>query len=184
MHADPQSPNPSSNAPGVACGDLFGDAVRVCNPKDVVFTPCEFAADIVRFFKPMGKVLEPCKGDGAFLRHLPDAEWCEISEGRDFMAWEKPVDWIVTNPPYSTFRDFFAHACKVAENIVVLIPVAKHFTSWPIIRLADEHGGLRHVRYMGRGRDMGFPFGFPVAAHWYSRGWKGDISVSYYSPNA
>lgn len=162
---------------------LFDDLPAYVNRKDVVFTPDRFAADIVDYFKPSGRVLEPCKGDGAFLRYMPGAEWCEVREGRDFFAWTDRVDWIVTNPPYSTFRDFFRHAINVADNIVVLIPVAKHFTSWPIILMAKEHGGLRHLRYMGAGQDMGFPFGFPVAAHWYCRGWGGDISVSYYTSN-
>lgn len=161
--------------------DLFGDLKSRVNDRDVVFTPDRFAADIVAFFKPSGRVLEPCKGDGVFLRYMPSAEWCEIREGRDFFGWTEPVDWIVTNPPYSIFRDFFRHAITIADNIVVLMPVAKHLTSWPIIRLAREHGGLRHIRYMGAGHDMGFPFGFPVAAHWYCRGWSGDISVSYYT---
>ena len=38
---------------------------------------------MVEFFKPSGRILEPCKGDGVFLKYLPSAEWCEIQEGRD-----------------------------------------------------------------------------------------------------
>ena len=160
-----------------------GAVVVPPNPNDVVYTPPDCAKLIVDRFKPTGRILEPCRGHGAFTDLMPGCEWCEIEQGRDFFGWTEPVDWIVTNPPYSKFRDFFRHAITVAENIVVLIPVAKHFTSWPIIRMARDHGGLRHMRYMGAGQDMGFPFGFPVAAHWYCRGWDGDISVSYYTPN-
>jgi hypothetical protein len=54
-----------------------------------------------------GKVLEPCKGEGAFLQYyLTDADWCEIAEGKNYYDYEKKVDWIVTNPPYSDLIDF------------------------------------------------------------------------------
>ena len=46
------------------------------NPSDVVYTPDDVARDVVNFFKPTGRILEPSAGDGAFLRHLPPhTEW-------------------------------------------------------------------------------------------------------------
>ena len=59
---------------------------------DVVYTPDWAANDIVSWFKPSGKILEPCKGKGVFLSHIPGAYWCEISEGKDFFAWNEPMD--------------------------------------------------------------------------------------------
>lgn len=41
------------------------------NPRDKVFTPDDVARDIVAYFKPTGRILEPCAGDGAFLKYLP-----------------------------------------------------------------------------------------------------------------
>ena len=47
------------------------------------------------------EVLEPCKGEGAFLQYLPEnSDWCEIAEGRNYYDYNEKVDWIVTNPPY------------------------------------------------------------------------------------
>lgn len=55
------------------------------NPNDVVFTPDWLAKQIVDMFPIEGKVLEPCKGEGAFLQYLPDdADWCEIAEGKNY----------------------------------------------------------------------------------------------------
>jgi hypothetical protein len=71
---------------------------------DVVYTPAWCAADMVDHFQPSGRVLDPCKGVGVFLDYLPDAEWCEITEGRDFFDWHDQVDWVVSNPP------LFAHS--------------------------------------------------------------------------
>jgi len=41
---------------------------------DVVYTPDDVARDVVSFFCPSGRVLDPCKGKGAFLQYMPDAE--------------------------------------------------------------------------------------------------------------
>lgn len=93
---------------------------------DVVYTPetlCEF---IVNYFKPSGRVLEPACGEGAFLKYLPGADWCEISKGRDyFHCLEIGVyDWIITNPPFSKMRDFLKHSYRLgAKNILFLCPV-------------------------------------------------------------
>ena len=51
------------------------------NPNDVVFTPDWLAKQICGMFDIEGKVLEPCKGEGAFLKYLPkDTDWCEIAD--------------------------------------------------------------------------------------------------------
>jgi hypothetical protein len=58
---------------------------REHDPSDVVYTPDWCASDMIDWFKPSGRVLDPCKGAGAFFDKMPDgAEWCEIREGRDF----------------------------------------------------------------------------------------------------
>ncbi len=44
---------------------------QFANPKDIVYTPEDVAKDIVSFYKPSGKVLDPCKGEGVFLKYLP-----------------------------------------------------------------------------------------------------------------
>lgn len=63
------------------------------NPNDVVFTQDHIARDIVRYFKPTGRMLDPCCGNGAFLKYMPGADWCEITKGKDFFEWKDPVDW-------------------------------------------------------------------------------------------
>ena len=44
------------------------------NPNDVVFTPELIAEKIVSMFPISGRVLEPCKGEGAFLKYLPEGQ--------------------------------------------------------------------------------------------------------------
>ena len=55
---------------------------------DCLFTPPELAREIVAHFMPSGKVLEPCRGAGAFADAMAGCYWCEVTEGRDFLEFE------------------------------------------------------------------------------------------------
>jgi hypothetical protein len=149
------------------------------NPNDIVMTPVEVAKDIINFFKPSGTILDPCRGQGAFYDNLPgDKIWCELSEGVDFFKFNQKVDWIISNPPYSVFDKWLVHSLLLADNIVYLIPVNKVMSSLVKLKQIYEFGGIRHIRYYGTGRFIGFPFGFPVGAVHMQRGYKGSIEVS------
>lgn len=147
------------------------------NPNDVVFTPVLIAKRIVGMFQPSGRILEPCKGEGAFLKVLPSGtEWCEITEGKDFFDWIDRVDWIVTNPPYSNFNQFLIHSFEVADNVVFLTPIAKVFKSMEVLDIIRNYGGIKAV-WFASARICGFPFGFPVGAFHFKRGWKGPTKI-------
>lgn len=149
--------------------------------EDVVLTPDHVAKDMVDFFRPRGVCIDPCKGEGAFLKYLPEgSDWFEIREGKDFFNFEGCADWLVSNPPYSIFEAFMDHSYKVSENIVYLIPVGKLMTSMVKLRKLYEWGGIKHIRYYGSGRAIGFPFGFPTAAIHVSKGYSGDMGISFY----
>jgi hypothetical protein len=146
-------------------------------------TPPDVADVVVKHFKPTGRILDPCRGDGAFWRHMPGAEWCEIREGRDFLDWQEPVDWIVSNPPFSVLMGFLTHSFKVAENVVYTIPASKIWQSIPYLELIRDFGGIREILILGRGRAIGLPLGFAIAAIHFKRGYKGETRIVY-PPNA
>lgn len=147
------------------------------NPNDVVFTPDWLAERICSMFMIEGKVLEPCKGEGAFLHYLPaGTEWCEITEGRNFYDYDKPVNWIVTNPPYSDFNRFLDHSFSLSENIVLLIPTAKLFKSMGTLRSVYDYGGIVSLHLLPAGK-AGFPFGFPCGIFHLCRGYKGLTKI-------
>jgi hypothetical protein len=148
---------------------------------DVVYTPDNVAAAIVAHFKPTGTILDPCAGDGVFLRHLPPtAEWCEIENGRDFFQWTKPVDWLIGNPPYAVFSDWLRHSFKIAEHICYLIPVNKVFNSSTMLKSIAEWGGIREIYVLGRGdRLMLATVGFAVGAVHLQRDFRGGIEMSF-----
>ena len=151
---------------------------------DVVLTPDAIAADVVKHFQPTGRMLDPCRGNGAFWKHMPGAEWCECRDGRDFFAWTEPVDWIVSNPPYSIFSEWLTHSLRLAHDIVYLIPLAKVFNSEPRLKEIMRVGGIVETRHYGSGTECGFPFGFPCGAVHMRVGYRGPMDWTFYIPNA
>ena len=148
---------------------------------DRVMTPRWAAQDMVDFFQPSGKVLEPFAGEGVFLSLCPHWEWCELEHGRDFFDWTDPVDWIITNPPYSKLRPVWSHAATVAQNIVFLIPLRNFFSGYGFVKDAFQYGGIVRIRLYGTGGKLGFPMGNAVGAIHWERGYSGTTAWSDYN---
>ena len=148
------------------------------NKNDVVFTPDWLAKQICEMFDIKGKVLEPCKGEGAFLKYLPkETDWCEIADNKNYYDYNKKVDWIVTNPPYSDFNRFLEHSFNLADNIVLLVPVAKMFKSSGTLNSVYEYGGFVSIDTLPASK-AGFPFGFPCALYYMKRDYKGLTRIA------
>ena len=149
------------------------------NPKDIVYTPSFIADDMVTYFKPSGKILEPSKGDGVFLKYLPKStEWCEIEQGVDFFANHNQYDWIVGNPPYSIFHEWLIHSFEIANDIVYLIPIHKCFTGNRTIKAIWEWGGIVEILYYGQGSWVGFNFGLAAGAVHFRKNYQGAMSFT------
>ena len=187
LNEQPTAPTP------VASGDLLGvPSVTLALPglesesvrlDDIILTPLDVARDVVKHFKPSGRILDPCRGNGAFADLMPGCDWCEIRQGRDFYAWREPVDWIVSNPPYSVFADFLRHSLTVAENIVYLIPVNKIFNSDRMMREIWTWGGVPEIYTVAGGGALGFPIGFAIGAVHFRRAYSGETRVTFRTPN-
>lgn len=151
------------------------------SPGDVVYTPDWCARDMVEWFKPSGRVLEPCKGDGAIYKYLPDgSEWCEIELGRDFFAYSKQVDWIVSNPPFSMFDEFMLHSYGISQNIVYLITLKNTMNAHGRVEMFRRGGWMKHIRFYGTGGGLGWAMGNEIGAIHFVRGYTGPTSWSWY----
>lgn len=146
---------------------------------DIVYTPRWVAKDMVEHFAPKGAVLEPCKGKGVFMEFLPGASWCEIAEGRDFFAWRTPVDWVISNPPYSLTRKWFLHSYKIAKNLVYLVPLRNVFSGFGFLREIYAFGGIVEIRLYGTGGSIGFPMGNAVGAFHIQQGFTGSTRFTF-----
>lgn len=149
------------------------------NQTDKVMTREDIAIKIIKYFNPNGITLEPCRGSGSFYNNIKcEKDWCEIDEGRDFFNYDKKVNWIITNPPYSIYDKFLLKAFEVADNVVFLVPLAKAFKSQKIDKEIEKYGGLKEIVMLGGGGKIGFPFGFPCGCLYYKRGYKGDVKIT------
>ena len=194
MNAAIQTDTQTDEATAVGSGALLGvPSVTLALPgmetesvrsDDIILTPLDVARDVVNHFKPYGRILDPCRGNGAFADLMPGCDWCEIRQGRDFYAWREQVDWIVSNPPYSVFSDFLRHSMTVAENIVYLIPVNKIFNSDRMMREIWQWGGVPEIYTVAGGGALGFPIGFAIGAVHFRRNYRGQTRVNFRTPNA
>lgn len=150
--------------------------------RDMVYTPDELARDIIEWFDPRGVCLDPCMGEGAFYDLLPNgSEWCEIEKGKDFYAWNEPVDWIVGNPPFSHLLAWIRHSFKVGKNIVYVMPSHRVFASAEFLDDLFEWGGIVHIRRYDTGSYWGFATGHALAAVHYQKDYRGSTSWSRYA---
>lgn len=146
--------------------------------EDIVYTPVKVSKHIIEFLNPKGKILDPCKGDGAFYNYLPNKKlYCEITEDKDFFYFNEKVDWIIGNPPYSIFEDFLRHAFDISDNVSYLVPTNKIFQRQIIMELINKYGGIKSIIIYGSGQLIDFPFGFSVGNFHFKRGYKGDTKI-------
>ncbi len=149
---------------------------------DIHLTPAPVAAEILAYFSPSGRILEPCAGkggNGGFVQSGIFTDTCEIEDGRDFFDWHTPVDWIITNPPFSIITQFMNHSLELADN-VVFAPI-KPDKLWSKLRmsLVRYHGhALKEIVLLETPPPPWPQTGFQyIAVHW-QRGWKGDCKVT------
>lgn len=160
------------------------------NPNDKVYTPDHIVDDVLKHYgfhiERQDVVMEPFRGEGAFYNRLKDYSdqevyWCEIDEGKDFFDFNGKVDWVVTNPPYSIFNKVLPKLLEIADNNIIVVPVSKLLSSIPKLMDIKRAGhGIKEVYYLGSGRQLKFPFGFPVAAIYIQKGWNESWYREYY----
>lgn len=146
---------------------------------DIVYTPEWLAKGTIKILNPFGVVLDPCKGEGVYYNNFPgEKDWCEIRQGKCFFEYQKKVDWIISNPPYSIFLRFLHHSVTLANDISFLVPINKVFQSQKVMNCINEYGGIKSIFIIGDARQyLGFPFGYSVANFHFQKGYKGQTEI-------
>lgn len=154
------------------------------NKNDKCMTPSKVARGLIQLLPLYEdayiKILDPFRGNGAFFYNFPehsDMEWCEIDNGRDFFDYNKQVDWIISNPPYSIFDAVLDHSFEIAKNVAYLVPLSKIFSSMGRIRKWQAYGNIKAIWILSASK-CGFPFGFPAAFVWWEKGYKGETKIT------
>ncbi len=145
---------------------------------DIVYTPVHVSKHIIDWLNPKGKCLDPCKGDGAFYNYMPaDKDYCEITEDKDFFNYNKKVEWVIGNPPYSIFEEFLQKGFEIADNVSYLVPTNKIFQRQIIMDMITKYGGIKSIIIYGSGQLIDFPFGFSVGNFHFEKGYKGETKI-------
>lgn len=133
-----------------------GKCLNGNKPNDKIYTPLNISKIIIdkinEKFKIKGTILDAFKGNGSFYNQYPNElikDFCEIDEGLDFFKYNKKVDWIITNPPYSIFDEVLEHSFKIADNIVYLVPLSKIVSSLERIKKITNYGGVPYIYIIG-----------------------------------
>jgi len=151
---------------------------------DKVWTPDDLAFRIVDHFQPSGLILEPCKGEGSFMRAfsrngINDAIWCEIDKGVDFLEFNDKVDWIITNPPWSQFRKFLKKSMEVSNNIVFLALLNAWFMKARVRDMQENGFGLVEVLMVDTPPKPWPQTGFQLAAVHALKGYTGEVKFTF-----
>lgn len=158
------------------------------NFNDRIYTPKEIVIDIIKWVKPTGKILEPFRGKGAFYDELLKIDeicnnyagfgseiksvyYTEIDEGKDFFKFNHDVDYIITNPPYSIFTQVLEHSMKIADNIILLIPLNKIYTSDKRMNMLEEYMGkdINNIKIKRFKVPKDWTAKFPIGAVWIKK---------------
>ena len=157
---------------------MKSQANRDYKSNDVIMTPESLAKLLIYHFNPQGKILEPCKGTGSFLKNLPkDTQWCEITEGRDFFDFNEKVDWVITNPPWSKIRKFLQHSMELSNNVCFLMTINHIWTKARLKDIKSAGFGINEIYLFDT--PSNFPqMGFQVGMVHLKKNYKGDIKFN------
>tara|TARA_R110000824_G_scaffold5516_7_gene25509 strand:+ start:714 stop:1313 length:600 start_codon:yes stop_codon:yes gene_type:complete len=111
-------------------------------PNDIVYTPLSVAKLMIDLcdIKPNDKVLDPSRGaNGIFFNNLPECnkDYCEITEDKDFFTYDKPVDIIIGNPPYSLWTKWLKHTITLNPKKFCYIFGVYNFTPPRLQKIFD-----------------------------------------------
>ena len=145
---------------------------------DEVYTPIELCNWIIDYFKPKGKILEPCYGTGNFYQNKVFTAWNEIKMDSDFFENKDKYNWIITNPPYSQFRAFLNHSMELADNIVFLTSVNHFWLKARIRDMKEKNFWFKEIIVIDTPKT--FPqSGFQIGIVHIQKDYKGDMKTSH-----
>jgi hypothetical protein len=110
--------------------------------RDFFQTPA-YAVDLIGPYVQNKRIWEPAAGHGRIANRLRDQWHCSVIEtdvlqGVNFLEnlEPHPIDYIVTNPPFSLKREFFTHCLYLGLPFALLIPTAD--CQWTLKALRDD----------------------------------------------
>ena len=111
---------------------------------DIFYTPLQLTLDCIKLnkFEEGDLVLDATAGKKVFYDNYPDfvkKDWCEITDNKDFFEYNKKVDWVYTNPPFSLLNKILDKCCKICNKGFGLIMTTTALTIPRINRMKQHH---------------------------------------------
>jgi len=99
--------------------------------------------------------------------------------GRDCLDFRQPVDWVITNPPWSAvaYRRVASHCFEIAESVVFLVRLDVAVGTYARLADAARHGqGLRQLILCSWAQAGFAPRGTTLVVAQWERGWRGPTT--------
>ena len=119
---------------------------------DIFITPLDLAKkhiDLINY-NENDIWLDPCKNTGNYYNQFPTdkKDWCEILDGKDFFEYNKPVDIIIQNPPYSMMNKWIEQNIKLNPRIISMLISIGNLTTKRIETLENAGYGLTKLKML------------------------------------
>lgn len=120
------------------------------NPNDKIYTPNKIALKAIEMadLKEGDIVLDPSYGAGVFYNNLPEyvnREWCEIDLDKDFFEYDKKVDCIIGNPPFSIWTKWLEHTIYLDPQKIIYIFGAINLTDKRVRNIISKGYGITKI---------------------------------------
>lgn len=135
-------------------------------PKDVFYTPKIVAQKHIKMIEttPSDIWYDDSKGKGVYYDNFPTdyKEWSEITEGRNMFDFNKKIDVICGNPPYSFINKILEKSVSLNPRIISYLIGQQNFTAHRLKFMNDNGYGLIKLHIL---KVRGF-FGFSYICVW------------------
>jgi hypothetical protein len=133
--------------------DISSHKIKKRNkPKDIFITPLELSKSHIDMIEYNDNEiwLDPCKNNGSYYNQFPNnnKDYCEILENKDFFNYNKKVDIIIQNPPYSLIDKWIDKNIELKPRIISLLIGINNLTARRIEKLNNNGYGLIKLRML------------------------------------
>jgi hypothetical protein len=94
--------------------------------------------------------LDPCKNNGSYYNQYPNdnKDWCEILDNKDFFEYDKKVDIICQNPPYSIINKWIDKNISLNPRVISMLIGNNNLTTKRVETLEKAGYGLTKLKML------------------------------------